>query len=101
MSIFSNAIKSVQRIVNDVMGTEVTYTYKVGGSTDILAVFENAYVESNGVQSLKPVLKNVRRDDLDHTPVKGDSVTIDSVSYRVIEPQSDGYGTYELILEKN
>lgn len=100
MSIFSNTASALFKGLNKFFGDTIIYTYKVGGTTSISAVFENAYVEVLGVSSLKPILKNVQRSDLLYTPVKGDSVSISSVAYRVVDPQSDGVGSYLLILEK-
>lgn len=100
MSIFSNATGSLIKNINNFFGDEVVYTYKAGGTSTISAVFENAYVEVLGVTSLKPILKNVQLTDLTSTPVKGDSVTINAVAYRVVDPQLDGNGSCLLILEK-
>lgn len=100
MSIFSNIANALFKPINKILGDELTYTYKVGGSDLISAVFENAYIEVQGVSTLKPILRNVVRSELDHVPVKGDSVSIGGVAYRVVDPQSDGLGSYLLILEK-
>jgi hypothetical protein len=98
MSIFD----SVNSTINSVFGSQVIYSY-LDGSPDstIKGVFENAFIEINGVLTKKPVLKNVLLSALSAEPVEGDSVEINSISYSVLEHHPDSFGTTTLILEKN
>ena len=73
-------------------GTEAVYK-----TTSIVGIFENQYVEVNGVQSLKPTflvnltaVPNIKR---------GNSITIDNVVYKFMFKQDDGTGMTMLILE--
>lgn len=97
MSIFDPLISTI----NSVFGSEATYSY-LDGSPDsaIKGVFDNAFVEVNGVATKKPALKNVNLSDLSAEPVEGDTVTINSVGYTVMGHEPDGHGTTILILEK-
>lgn len=95
-----DAFDSVFKIVNKVFGTSSTYTYLSSGLTyTIKGVFDNAYVEINGVSTRKPIFK-IRLADLTATPVEGDTILISSVSYKIMDSQPDGVGTSILILEK-
>lgn len=98
MSIFDPLISTI----NSVFGSDITYSY-LDGSPDsaIKGVFDNAFVEVNGISTKKPVLRNVKLSDLSAEPVEGDTVTISSVEYTVREHEPDGHGTTILILEKN
>lgn len=90
---------AVLKAGNTAFGTDVTYTPAVGSASSISGVFDNAYVEVQGVVSVKPTLR-IRLSDLSASPGKGDSVTISAVSYRVLESREDGYGGSTLILQK-
>lgn len=97
---FSRAIDAVFKTVNSVFGTSATYTYSAGGPTSTLkGVFDNAFVEINGVTSRKPIFK-IRLADLTSSPVEGDTILINSVNYTVRDSQADGLGSSTLILEK-
>lgn len=96
----NDAFDSVFKTVNKVFGTEIEYSYLSGGTSTIRGVFDNEFVEIDGVGSRKPILKNVRRSDLTANPVEGDTLDINGVSYTVVESQADSVGTLILILEK-
>ncbi len=97
---FSNASSAVLKLVNRVMGIAVTYTYLESGETsEIKGVFDNAFVEILGVSTLKPILK-IRLSDLDAEPLEGDTVSIDSVEYKVLDHQPDSHGASVIILQK-
>jgi hypothetical protein len=91
--------ESVLGICNSTFGTPVTYTPTVGSPVSINGVFDNAYVEVNGVSSLQPTLR-IQLSDLELEPTKGDEVTIDSTAYVILASQKDGYGGALLILQK-
>lgn len=90
---------AVVGLCQDVFGTEVTYTPNVGSPQDIKGVFDNQYVEIEGVVLLKPTLR-INLGDLDASPAKGDEVTIDSEDFRVMESREDAYGGTNLILQR-
>lgn len=85
--------------INNVIGQDVTYTPIVGDSSSIKGVFDNSWVDIQGMVTLKPTLR-IKLSDLDASPAKGDTVSISSVSYRVMESREDGYGGSTLILQK-
>lgn len=84
---------------NDVFGDDVEYTASGESAVTIKGVFDNAYVDVQGVVSLKPILR-IKLSDLDASPGKGDSVSISEVDYRVLESREDAYGGSTLILQK-
>jgi hypothetical protein len=97
----SRIFDSVINTVNSVWGTSVIYTYLVDSTTSTLkGVFDNAFIEVNGVTTKKPVL-TIKLSDLDDEPVEGDTVLIGSVLYMVRDHQPDSFGSTTLILEKN
>jgi hypothetical protein len=90
---------SVVSLCQTVMGKDITYTPDGGSGVSIKGIFDHAFVESEGIQSVKPVVR-INLSDLDDEPGKGDTVTIDAVTYRVVESQKDSYGGSTLILQK-
>ena len=97
MSIFDGLISSI----NSVFGSTVTYSYQDGSpDSEIKGVFDNAFVEVNGIESKRPILKNVKLTDLTAEPAEGDTVEIDSTSYTVRWHEPDSFGSTTLILEK-
>ena len=88
----------------DAFGSTATYTPIVGTPYSITAIFRDAFVEvrgrdSIGNASLRPTL-TVRLADLLAEPDVGDTVTVDSTVFNIIESQSDGGGGSVLILQK-
>lgn len=96
---FSSTSDAVLNAVNRVFGTTATYTYSVGGTSSISGVFDNAFLEINGITTKRPVLRIVL-SHLDHDPVDGDTVLIGSTTYTVRDSHHDAYGGSTLILEK-
>ncbi len=86
-------------LCNSVFGDDVSYTPNGGSASSIKGVFNNAWVDIEGVVSLKPTLR-IKLADLDDSPGKGDEVEIDEVEYRVMESREDGHGGTTLILQK-
>jgi hypothetical protein len=98
---FARITKNVLTTLNTVFGDDVTYNYSSGISpaSTLKGVFDNAFIEIQGVTTLKPVLK-VLLSDLSEEPVENDYLTIDSIVYTVLDSQPDSYGATLLILEK-
>jgi hypothetical protein len=97
---FSSASDAVLKAVNTVFGSDVTYIYLDSGDTsEIKGVFDNAFVEIQGIAAVKPILK-IRLADLDADPVEGDTVTIEETVYTVIASEPDGRGSSTLILQR-
>lgn len=82
-----------------VFGEDCTYTPSGGSPVSIKGVFDNAFIEVEGVMSLKPVIR-INLSDLEDAPGKGDQVTINSITYDVKESQPDSHGGTTLILKK-
>jgi len=74
------------------LGEQVTY-----GAASIYAVFEHAYVEVGGVESLHPTLL-VRDSDVSGV-AHGTSITVGGTAYTVRGIEPDGTGMTTLILE--
>ena len=66
-------------------------------TNSIVGIFENSFVEVNGVQSVKPTFL-VSESDVPSI-VRGNTITIDNVAYTFIMDQPDGTGMTMLILE--
>jgi hypothetical protein len=91
--------ESIVSQIQDVFGSDVEYTPDGGSPVTIKGVFDNAWVEVEGVQSLRPVLR-IALSALESAPGKGDQVQIDSTNYRVVESRKDEHGGTSLILKK-
>lgn len=96
---FKTLAEQVLGLCNDVFGTTVSYTPNGSTAVSIKAVFDNAWVEAEGVSSMRPVLR-IQLSDLASDPGKGDQVTIEGTTYRVMESQKDAHGGATLILQK-
>jgi hypothetical protein len=96
---FKTLEQQVVGLTNKVLGRDVTYTPSGGSDVSIKGVFDNTWVDVEGVVSLKPILR-IDLSDLEALPAKGDTVSIETVNYRVSESRLDGYGGSTLILKK-
>ena len=98
---FQKAFDALINTVNKVFATTATYTYASDSSTqDIQGVFENGFIEINGVITKTPLFKNVKLDDLTAEPTEDDTLTINSVIYIVRNHEPDSFGSTTIILEK-
>lgn len=85
-------------VTQDVAGD--TYSYTQGATTtQIKGVFDNSYIDAEGVASLIPTLR-IKLSDLPASPSKGDTVVISSITYRVSRSEPDSFGGSTLILQK-
>lgn len=84
---------------NKILGDDVTYIPSIGDPISIKAVFDNAWVDIEGVATLKPILR-INLSDLSDPPGKGDQAEIEEIEYRVMESRPDGFGGSTLILQK-
>jgi signal peptidase I len=91
--------QSIVRLAQTVWGNPVAYTPNGGALVTIQGVFANAYVETEGIVSMKPTLR-INLVDLLALPGKGDTVLVDTINYKVIESKIDGHGGSTLILQK-
>ena len=69
------------------------------GSTAVKGIFENAYIEDNGVAGVAPTLLC----DTDTLPTLAwgtTTATVRSVSYLVVRAEADGTGLTRLILRR-
>lgn len=87
------------RITLDAFGKDVTYSPSMGDETEIKGVFDNAYVEVEGIVLLRATLR-INLSDLSSRPVKGDSLEVSDTIYDILESREDGYGGTTLILQK-
>ena len=77
---------------SDEHGTTAVYK-----TTDVVGIFENQYIEINGVETLSPTfLVNV---DAVPNIVRGNTLRISNKEYRVAGKQLDGTGMVLIILE--
>ncbi len=91
--------ESIVSQCQDIFGQDVEYTPDEGSPVTIKGVFDNAYVEVEGIQSLRPILR-IALAALEEEPGKGDQVEIESVTYKVVESRKDEHGGTTLILKR-
>ena len=94
----------VQTAGQTVFGEVVTFTPTGGSAETVTGVFdaEHAFQELMGdatIETLRPVVI-FRTASLSQTPVRGDSISVRSTDYTVIEIQPDGHGDIVVVLEK-
>lgn len=85
-------------------GTTATYTLVAGGSSSIVGIFDNEFFEADPQANVTYASAQprflVQTADLPSGADYGDSVTINSVHYKVRIIQPDGTGMTTLVLEK-
>lgn len=96
---FKTLSQSIVRLTQDVWGDPISYTPNGESPITIQGVFSDAYVEIEGVVTLKPTVR-IDLTDLTSLPGKGDTCLINLVNYKVIESKIDGHGGSTLILQK-
>lgn len=97
---FRKIEKNVVTITTRNLGDVITYQLNPETTElEIDGIFDNAFVEVNGVSSTHPQV-NIDLRDLPRKPSVKDKVTVESVLYSVIEPRYDGIGGCLLILKK-
>lgn len=97
---FSKATDALLKSVNKVFGISATYTYLSSGLTSsIKGVFDNAFVEVNGIATKTPTFR-IRLADLTAEPTDGDQILIGTVSYYIRLHEADSHGATILILER-
>lgn len=69
-----------------------------GSATSIKGIFENEFVELNGMGAVRPLFTCATSDVSDASD--GAKITIDSTVSTVRSPQTDGTGVTTLILEE-
>lgn len=100
MRLFSKLEKFVVDATQKIFSISVTYEYWADSVTeDLKGVFSREWVQSNGITTVKPIIRIVR-DDLKKSPTLKDRVQIDDEWYKVIEWREDGHGGLILILNK-
>jgi len=94
LSIYFN---SVDGMAVSVIYTEKKYIHTSSKSIVLDGIFENEYVNINGVASLKPTL--LYDESLLPDISNGDKMRIKGIDYYVRNIEPDGTGAAELILE--
>ena len=97
--VFDDIAQNVIDAVNTALGKDITYTPSVGSPVSIKGIFDNQFVDIEGIVSVKPTLR-ISLADLASAPTKNDAVTISSVTYSILESRVDGFGGTTLILQK-
>lgn len=101
---FSDLADRALQKVCTMLGDEVTYNPSVGSPVTINGVFNRQFVEidPNTGQAIATNQPNllVRLADLSSAPTLADTVTVNGVSYKVIDSQEDGEGGSLLLLHR-
>lgn len=89
----------------DDFATAATYTLAAGGDTALNGIFDNGYLAVGvpadlDISATQPQFL-CRTADLPSSAAQDDTITVDSVTWRVRELQPDGTGLTSLVLEKN
>ena len=103
MAVESASDRSYMLNVSD-FGTTATYTLVAGGSSSIIGIFDNEFFEADpqgnvAYASAQPRFL-VQTSTLPSGADYGDSVVINSTTYKVRIIQPDGTGMTTLVLEK-
>lgn len=97
---FKTLEETVVEQTQSVIGNrEATYIHANLVETDITIIFDNAFVEIEGVSSRRPIAR-INLADLPAVPGKGDTLVIEEVTYRVLMSEADSFGASVLILQK-
>lgn len=97
---FDDISRNSTKAIINIFGTSVVYGYSPENYTsEIKGVFDNSYIEVNGVSSLYPTL-TVDLSTLDRRPSVKDSLSIADQTYKVIDVRSDSFNGAMLILKK-
>lgn len=97
---FTSIEQNVVSQTIEILGRDVTYNSVGYDPVEIKGVFDNSFVDVEGIVSLKPTLR-INLQDLSASPAKGDTVEINSVVYNVLESREDGFGGSTLILHED
>lgn len=97
---FRKTQKNVVKVSTKALGDYDTY-HLLPEATDfeIKGIFDNAFIEIQGVCSTYPVY-NVDLETIPRAPSVKDKLTIEGVLYKVLEIRSDGIGGSLLVLQK-
>ena len=84
--------------VEQTFRSSISYTRAAGGTSSFSAVFDRDYVEATARGASPVVMANrgpvvdVRLSAISFTPVPGDELTVDGLSYSVESVEPDGLG---------
>jgi hypothetical protein len=95
---FKQLEAAIVNIGNQVFGEDVTYTPVSGSPVTIRGVFSHKWVEVSDVSTFKPTLI-IALSDLSAPPKNGDTVVVETTTYRVMISQPDSFGGAILILQ--
>lgn len=97
---FPKIEKSLVKVGNQVFGRPISYKLMPEDDTQsIKGIFDNAFIEVNGVSSTYPIL-NLDLALLPRFPSVKDQIIIESVRYRVLDVRPDGVGGCVLVLQR-
>ena len=102
---FEDLAKTAFDKIKNTLGTkenEAFYKPKVGGSYPIRGVFDDSAREvdpdTERVISSNSFTFGIKLDDLPFSPVKGDTVVIKNISYRIVDAVEDGVSGASVVL---
>ncbi len=80
---------------------DASYPYQSSDTVTINAIFDKTFIETNGVESLKPVLFCKSSDVINATHTNGNSMIENGTTkYKVVGIENDGTGITQLLLEE-
>lgn len=112
---WQRAVGDLQTACRDTFGVPVTYIPSVekrpllgGVAQELFGIFDEAREMvslmgggSGGMEAVvpRPVVE-LREADITITPLEGDTVVVNEITYRILEVQPDGQGAVVLVLNR-
>ena len=117
MTDWASAVGDLQEACRDTFGVPVRYIPSVekrpglgGAAIEITGIFDDSRETVNvmsgagggGMEAVipRPVVE-IRVADLGVEPMEGDEVTVNGITYRILDVQADGHGAAVLVLNRN
>ncbi len=96
---FSSTEETLLEQTTNLLGRDIEYTNIGNGTTTIKGIYDNLYIEVEGVVTLKPTVR-INPSDLPFSIRKGDTLVVASTDYTVLESRKEVGGGALLILQK-
>ena len=114
MTDWADALSDLQETCRDTFGVPVRYIPSVekrpglgGAAIEITGIFDDSRETVNlmgggGMEAVipRPVVE-IRIADLGIDPMEGDEVTVNEITYRILDVQADSHGAAVLVLNRN
>lgn len=96
---FADSVNRVDAACLRVFGRDITYSPEAGGQATVRAIFNPTH-EAEGVAIGVNAVVFCRASDLPASPVRGDEIVVDGVTYKVWDIEADQGGAVVLRLRQ-